>query len=274
MRILITFVVLLSLSSCNNRKQQTIQFKPISESEFNFAADTSFALPHGKLWDERKRVHDSCMGSSYAANAIFMRTRDTFFVGTIVNMKTMKIIKRPERPNDSLPHLPSILNVETRPCYEKSSMHVPIDSFMNHRFLFKIDSSNEKINHELIDAVRNSGRTEIETGSWINMELTDALGKILDTTTNQNLLEYKKALLTPGNVILVRSSAITEMSFYFHLSSTLPADLAKKLQEKPVSTEQPFFKAQFFYIDNNTFRLKLNGFFQVTGQFMKCELED
>jgi hypothetical protein len=105
------------------------------------------------------------------------------------------------------------------------------------------------------------------------MELTDALGKLLDTTTDENLLEYKKALLTPGNMILVRSSAIMEVSFYFHTQKPLPDDLIKKLLSKPVSIEQPYFRSQLFYINKNSFELTLNGFFQVIGQFMKCELE-
>jgi len=144
---------------------------------------------------------------------------------------------------------------------------------MDNRFVFKIDTSNDKINNELIEAVRNSPYSEIETGSWLNMEVTDALGKILDTTTDENLLDYKRALLTPGNMILVRSSAITEVSFYFHAQKPLPDNLIKKLLSKPVSIEQPYFKSQLFYVNKNTFELTLNGFFQIIGQFMKCELE-
>ena len=149
MRNLAIFIILFSLCSCNEAKKQTIQFKPISENEFNFIADTSFAIPHGKIWDERKRVHDSCMGSSYAANAVFMRTRDTFLLGSIVDMKTMKIIRNFESQNDISDFFSTAFIFETKPCYEKRSMDIPIDSFMNNNFLFKIDSSNEKLDNEL-----------------------------------------------------------------------------------------------------------------------------
>lgn len=265
-------IMLLSLCCCNESKKQTIQFKPVSENEFNFTADTTFAIPHSKIWDDRMRVHDSCMRSSYAANAIFMRTRDTFFLGSIVDMKTMKVIKSFPFFNDSSNHFSSVFKFETRPCYERNRINIPMDSFMNKKLLFKIDSVNDKINMELMEAIRNSNRTEIETGSWVNMELTDALGKILDTTTNAKLLEYKKAVLASGNMILVRSSAVTDITFYFHTEKPLPDDLTKKLLSKPVSIQQPYFKSQLFYIDKNTFQLTLNGFFQVIGQFMKCEL--
>ena len=74
-------------------------------------------------------------------------------------------------------------------------------------------------------------------------------------------------------MILVRSSTITEVNFYFHTQKNLPEDLIRKLMNKPVSAEQSFFKAQFFYIDDNSFEMKMNGFFQVVAQFMKCELQ-
>jgi len=174
---------------CTTQKENII-FIPISGAEFNYAADSSFAIPHGKIWEERKRIHDSCMGSSYEANAILLRTRDTFMLGCIVDMNTMKVVKGLDLRN-LFGDLSAAFLFTTKPCYEKTTLDIPIDSFMNN-FPLKIDSSNEKINTELKQAVQNSIHTEISTGSWLNMELTDAWGKILDTTTDANLLEYKK----------------------------------------------------------------------------------
>ncbi len=124
-----------------------------------------------------------------------------------------------------------------------------------------------------MDAIKNSVFTEVETGAWLNMELNEGWGRILDTTTNADLLEYKKLLLTPGNMILVRSSSITEISFYFHTKKPMSAALQNKLKEKPVVIGQPYFKLQLFYLDNSSFQLKLNGLFQMVGQFMKVETE-
>ena len=254
-------------------KQQTISFKPINEKEFNSPADSSFAVPHGKIWEERKRLHDSCMGSSYEANAVFMRTKDTFRLGSIVDMKTMKVVKAFDPRNYPKGFFSSVFTFTTKPCYERRSIDSRIDSFMNNRFHLTIDSSNEKINAELMEAIQNSMHTEIETGSWLNMEMTDGFGKILDTTTDADLLEYKKFLLTPGNMILVRSSSITEISFYFHTKNPLSTDLKNRILPKPVLSGTPYLRVQLFYIDDNSFELKLNGFFQMVGQFMKCELQ-
>jgi len=274
MRTIILLVALIILlCCCNESKKGTIQFKQIGENDLNYPADTTFAVPHGRVWDEMGRIHDSCMGSSYAVNAIFIRTKDTIPLGSIVDRKTMKVVKYLPFFSDTTRYLSSLMVFETKPCYEKRAIDIPIDSFLNHTFLFKIDSTNNKINDELVDAVRNTVLTEIESGSWINMELTNALGKVLDTTTNEKLLDYKRALLDTSNMILVRSSAVSEISFYFHSAKPLPADLLNKLATKPVSMEQSYFRSQFFYIDNSTFEFKVNGYFQVMGQFMKCELE-
>lgn len=266
-------IALISLCACNGNKKGTIHFIPINENELNYPADTSFAIPHSKVYEERKRIHDSCMGSSYAVNAVFIRTRDTIPIGSIVDRKTMKVVEYLPFLSDTSQSLPSFVVFNTQPCYEKRAIDVPIDSFMNHQFLFKIDSSNNKINNELIDAIRNPVLTEIEAGSWLNMEITDAVGKILDTTSNEKLLNYKKALLDSNNMILVRSSAVSEISFYFHTAKPIPNDLLQRLSTKPVSMEQAFFRSQFFYIDNTTLEFKLNGYFQAMGQFMRCKLE-
>jgi len=263
----------LFLCSCNESKKGTIQFKPINENELNYPADSTFAIPHGKVWDERKRIHDSCMGSSYQVNAIFIRTRDTIPIGSIVDRKTMKVVKPSPLFSDSSQFLPSLYSIDTKPCYDKRVIDVPIDSFMNHQFLFKIDSSNNKVNNELMEAIRSSVFTEVESGSWLNMELNNGMGKMLDTTTDEKLLRYKKALLDTSNMILVRSSSVTEISFFFHTKNQMTADLAKALMTKPVPIEQSFFRLQFFYIDNTSFELKLNGYFQLLGQFMKCEVK-
>lgn len=273
MRPLLFICILFFAFGCTGKSEEHITFQPITENEFNFPADTSFAIPHGKIWEERKHLFDSCMGSSYAANAIFMRAKDTFFVGSIVNMQSMKIIKRLNLTDSSLREIAAAFRFTTKPCYEKRAIDIPVDSFMNNKILFRIDSLNPKLNEELITAVKNSFQTEIETGDWVNMELTDFFGKVLDTTTNPVLLDYKKDLLTPGNMLLVRSSAVTEINFYFHIAKPMSTELMNQLSAKPVSINQPLFKATFYYIDPTSFKIKLNGFFQVIGQFMKCGIQ-
>jgi len=257
---------------CTTR-QKAIQFKPVGETEYNYAADSSFAVPHGKVWEERKKIRDSCNQNSYEANAFFMRTSDSFRLGSIVNMKTMQVVKNPDPQIFFGSSLGYMFNFSTNTCTVKKTVNIPVDSFMNKVVDFKIDSSNENINNELMNAIRHSTLTEIESGTWVNMEISDVFTKLLDTTTNAVLLDYKKLLLSPDNMILAKSSSITDLSFYFHTKDLLTQDLKNKLQSKPIVAQQPYLKVEFIYLDDHSFRIILFGALQLTGQFMKCELQ-
>ena len=136
-----------------------------------------------------------------------------------------------------------------------------------------IPGADEKTNNELKRALQNAALTQMETGSWINMELTDALGKILDTTTNPQLLDYKKYLLDTANMVLIKSSSITDASFYIHTAKPMSAQLQQALSQKPiVPLGSSNMRMQLFFISSTSFQVKFNGIFQIMGQFMQCKL--
>jgi len=276
-KLIVFFLLLAPIFFCGcsgNQQKGSIQFIPLSENDFNYPADTSFAIPKGKIWEERKKLHDSCMGSSYAANAIFIRTKDTFSIGCIVNRKTMRVVKTLSLRDFFRGPVVSAVSFITKPCYEKRQIDVSVDSFLNKRLSVKIDKAPENINRELMNEIDNSTYTEVETGSWVNLEINDAFGKILDTTNDPEKLEYKKYLLEPDNMILVRSSSLTDVTFYIHTKKTMSSQLQAILQQKPfVTIENTDIKSQLFLINNTSFQLVFRGIFQVMGQFMRCELK-
>ncbi|MEP7318291.1 MAG: hypothetical protein ABI921_06110 [Panacibacter sp.] len=259
-------------SCTGNEPQKIIHFKPLNAGVFNFSGDSSLKIPKGKFMEERKRMHDSCMGESFAANAIFIKTKDTIRPGAIVNMKTMKVVKN----FDILPRqlFGDILTFMTKPCYEKSQLDLSPTSFINEKITLIIPGAGEATNNELNQALNNSIYTEIETGAWLNIELTDAFGKLLDTTTNDHLLEYKKYLLDTANMVLIKSSSITDVSFYI----TVPKPMSKQLQQELVNKPQASIgnsnlKVQLFFISANSMQVRFSGNFQMMGQFMQCKLE-
>ncbi|QEC66178.1 hypothetical protein FRZ67_02225 [Panacibacter ginsenosidivorans] len=276
MRVLIFFSLLCyCFYACSEAKpKQTIHFEPLTTSEFNFSADSSFAIPKGNVWDERKRMHDSCMGESFPANAIFIKTQDAFFLGCIVNRKTLQRVKNLDIRNPLL--FGSAFNFITKPCYEKHQLGISPAAFIHDKIALNIniDGADAAINKEVTNTLYDAVYTEIESGSWINMEFTGALGKILDTTTNDQLLEYRKYLLDTTNMVLIRSSSITDISFYI----TTPKPMSKQLQQ--ILSQKPFanisnsnFKTQLFFISSNSLQVKFSGIFQIMGQFMQCKLE-
>jgi len=272
--ILYTAVLCFIYSSCTTDEPlKTISFIPLNERKFNFSVDTSFAEPRGKVWEERKRFHDSCMGETFAVNASFIKTRDTFFLGAVVNMKTMEVVKKID-PRYLVPNtFAAALTFMTKPCYEKWEMRLTLDSFINKKVELNIPGANEKVNNELKQALKSSVLTEMETGSWVNAELTDAFGKILDTTTSPQLLDYKKYLLDTANMVLIKSSSITDVSFYIHTAKPLSAQLQQALSQKPiVPLGNSNMRVQLFFINSTGFQVKFNGIFQIMGQFMQCKL--
>jgi hypothetical protein len=166
-----------------------------------------------------------------------------------------------------------ILSFETKPCYEKMPVKSSVDSFLNAKFIVTLPGVGKAVNAELNDAISHSINTHAQMGSWFNVELTSALGSILDTTKNAAQLAYKSLLLDSNNIVLVRSSSITDFSFFINTTKPMSAQLQAVLKQKPTAVAgQPNFRVQLFYLDEDNFEISISGIFQVMGQFMKCSL--
>src|SRR5437868_9926085 len=103
--------------------------------------------------------------------------------------------------------------------------------------------------------------------------MTDALGEILDTTKDATKLEYKKYLLQPDNMVLIRSAALTDITFYVDTKQSISNELHDILLQKPVAAvKNSNLKPQIFFINDNGIEVTFTSFFQTMGQFMRCEL--
>ena len=158
------------------------------------------------------------------------------------------------------------LNVLTKPCYYKTRFNISIDSFFKTHIILKLQKADDNLTNELNDAIHSSTYTEVEGGSWIYLELTDALGKMLDTTKNAQALEYKAALLQPDNMVLIRSAAMTDVSFYVHPLKPISEKLKAVLIQKPVATiEGLIFSRNYFLLMINNIELNFKGYLPVNG---------
>ena len=74
-------------------------------------------------------------------------------------------------------------------------------------------------------------------------------------------------------MVLVRSASMTNIIFYIHTQKPISKRLKEVLLQKPVATvEGSIFQPQLFFISDTAIELNFTGYFQVLGQFMKCEL--
>ncbi|MBG9377735.1 hypothetical protein I5907_15950 [Panacibacter sp. DH6] len=271
------FIVLTTVSlfcTCKEAsKETTLVFKPLQAAQFNFSADNSFVPPNDDRWEQRRIIHDSCMGESFAANAIFMKTKDTFNIGCIVNMQTLKVVRDLDIKMLPQNSLSSVIGFFTAPCYQKMQIDIPAAKFMNLRVSFVADGATDAINRELTDIFNHANSVGLETGSWLNFDLKDGIANVLDTTNNRELLAYKEALTDTANMVLVRSSAMTDISLFLN-PEKISAGLLNVLRQKPLATlNGSALKAKLFLIGEGTVKVQLNGFFQVVGQFMQVSAE-
>jgi hypothetical protein len=214
------------------------------------------------------------MGSEFPANAMFIRTKDSFRLGTIVNRKTMKTVKEWSFRGFTPGKFSQLFSIVTKPCYEMRSGNIPVDAFFNRKITLNIQGADKDINRDLNSIIRSSASTGVETGAWLNAEMTDALGKILDTARDAERLAYKACLLDSDNIVLIRSANITNISFFIKTQQPLPKKVQALLRKKPYAVvENSNYRAQLFLLDDNNFELVFSGIFQVMGQFMRCELQ-
>lgn len=269
-KIAISLLILICFCKCSEKKE-TIDFIALKESEFNAKP---FELLYGKIPDSAKQAHDSCMGFSFNANVILTKTKDTFFIGSIVNRQSLKILNTLKDLGLTRTQLISEFNVIAEPCYEKRVLHFPLRSILGENFMLQLPGADGAINKEINNALSVSDVAEINSGPWVYLDMKDALKNIMDTTRSTAGLRYKKNLLDTANMILTTVESITYITFIVHTKKNISELLQTLLKNKPfASLPESKFTIQLSYIDNDKFQMSLNGFFPTVGEFMRTKLK-
>lgn len=190
-KIIISLLIVTCFCKCSE-KIETIDFIALNENEFNAKP---FELPYGKIPDSAKHAHDSCLGFSFNANAILTQTKDTFFIGSIVNRQSLKILNTLNDLGLTEAQLISEFNLLASPCYEKRVLHFPLRLALGEKFTLQLPGADAAINNEINNAISASDNTEIDSGPWVYFDMKDVLKKIMDTTKGTVGLRYKKNLL-------------------------------------------------------------------------------
>lgn len=265
-------LLFISVCFCNcSEKKEIIDFVTLNETEFNAKP---FQLPHGKVFEQAKRSHDSCMGFTFDANAMLIQKKDTLFIGSIIEKQSLKIVDSLHALGLTEDQLISEFNVLTNPCYEKKVLHLPLKTLLGENFILQLPDADKALVKEINDAISTSDDAEVQTGSWVYLDMKNALKKILDTTKSPEGLRYRKNLLDTANMVLMAMESITDISFIVNTKKDISKPLEALLQGKPHALlPNSKFGIQLFYLSNRKLQISLNGFFPMAGQFMKAELK-
>jgi len=211
------------------------------------------------------------MGFSFDANAILIQTKDTFFIGSVVNRQSLQIVSTLNDFGLTQKQLFSQFNIIGEPCYEKRVLRFPPGFTLGQNIALQLPGADEATNKEINNALLTSEIAEIESGPWVYMDMKDALKNILDTTKSGSGLTYKKNVLDSANMVLTSLEAVTYLTFIIHTKRNMSESLQAILKTRPfVSVQNAKFTTRLFYIDDNKFQMSLNGFFPAAGEFMRA----
>ena len=262
----ICLLVFACFSSCSTKKQ-SIDFVALQASDFNSAP---FDLPSGQLPASAKQAHDSCMGFSFDANAILIRTGDTFFIGSVVNRQSLAVIRRSNELGLTQKQLISQFNVISEPCYEKKVLNFPLRSILGENFSLQLPGADESTNRKINEVLQTSVIDEIESGPWVYVDMKGVLKNILDTVMSDDGLRYKSAALDSANMVLTSLEAVTYLTFVIHTKDEISPSLQAALKSEPfVPFPKATFTIQLFYSNSKEIKMAVNGFFPAAGQFMR-----
>lgn len=264
-------LIIYSLFGCSE-KIKTIEFSTLKENEFNSKA---YQLPPGSVSDSVKHAHDSCMGFSFDANAMLIKAKDSFFIGTILNRQTLQTLSTLKSFSLSPVQLASQFNVITAPCYEKKVLPLPLKYLLGKNFILQLPGSKENVNQELYKAIEASGDAEMQSGSWVYLDIETALKNMIDTAKSNEAMNYRNNVLDTSNMVLTAVQSVTDVSFTINTETDMPETLQTALKSKPsVSTADMRLTMKLSYIDSRRFLLSFNGIFPVLGKFMKAEIRN
>jgi len=255
--------------NCKEEKK-TLEFVALNPNEFNTKL---YEIPSGNLTDSLKQAHDSCMGFSFNAN-VFLAQKHDFFIGSIINKRSLQVVNTINNLGLTQSQVTSKFNLLTNPCYETHVLQIPLRTILGENFMLQLPDINEKLNKEINDAITASDNAEMKTGSWIYLDMKNVLRSTMDTAKSIEGLKYKNDLLDTSNIVLTSVESVADINFMINTKKEISIPLQALLKNKPsVPSPDGRSSIQLFYVDTNKFKLTLNGFFPVVGEFTKAELQ-
>ena len=255
---LIAIVIVTVLGCKTDIEKKAIHFEVIRDSLFT--GENSYK----EKFEAWKKIYESCVQTSLFSNAIYTGLQDNVHIGSIDNKSATNINKQFNIFDTSnqkyLWNLLVPLNQAN--CYSIIGKEVQGDFYTE---LIKILKGSEY--NYLTEFIDTNKITFKITTINENTLRPDSLSNLLERTKDPSLFEFKKQLLTPGNILLLRTVMITGFLCEF--------PLLKKLS---IRDEARFSKEIFFdlgpsknsgsikLLPNQNIQILLNKYYTVLGQ--------
>jgi hypothetical protein len=215
-----------------------------------------------------KTVYEECLKNQLFPNAFYMGLQGKLHVGSITNISGQNVNGKITVLDTT--HFQSMFSLfsvgGSSNCYSKMYLNKGLQNdFCSELKRLLTQSKQYQYLNNLIDTTQITfGITTLSDNSIF----PDSLVSLLQRTTDTSLIEFKKLLLTPGNVLLTHDAII--FGFYSEFS------LKEKLS---VTDEKKFSKEQFFSLGNpgetasiklltdNHLQVLINKYYTVFGEF-------
>jgi hypothetical protein len=251
-------------------KKQVVSFQNLTADEFNAG---SLSIQGGKTTDSIRHAHDSCMGFSFDANVFLAGSRDSIFAGTILNKRSLKTIGSLGDVGFDFQKMANQYVVVSNPCYEKRELHFPLKLIFPQGYTIELPGVDAAVNKELNEIIAASRDEEVQSGSWIYVDMKEVIKNIMDTAKTAAGLQYKAQLLDTSNMVLSAVESIMRISFKVQSNNIMSEALRTKLSAKPTITVPGLrYPLQLYLIGPNEFQISTDGFFPMVGKFMKVQL--
>jgi hypothetical protein len=268
---LFIFCIILVATGCHRQvKARKITYVAVSDSTYD--PDSNYT----RNFSQWKKIYEECIKHQLFANAFYMGLQGKLNVGSITNISGQSVNGKISVLDTT--HVKNIFSILSplmiSNCYSKIDLDNDLQNDF-HSELGKILAQSKEYNY-LNDLMDTTQMTFGITTLSDNAIVPDSLLSLLQRSTDTSLVEFKKLLLTPGNVLLTRDAIIFGFYSEFPLKTRLSAaDENKFSREQFFTFGNPGETGSIKLLSNGHLQVLINKYYTVFGEFYSFkEVED
>jgi|GEM_PF-2218426 hypothetical protein len=262
------FIVAVFGSCSSSPEKKVIQFEILNTQALNDSISVHYAN-YKEDFNRWKTVYEQCIQHALFPNALYLGLQDKLWIGSISNQIEQNVNKQitvlDTSANGNILDLLAIYNSAN--CFVKIDMN---KSMQNDFYKELIKNLSNSGHYQYLAGLVDTNQISFNITTLLDYSIRpDTLINMLQRTKDSSLLKFKEVLITPGNVLLVRTAMIFGFSAQFHLKKRLLQEEEDKLKNEVFVKlgdhgENLRIKGMS---DQNVLRVSINRNYTVFGQF-------